>query len=69
MTTITIPKKLTKRGELIVIPRKEYESLLEAHRWKEDLDKDIEKSLAQHRRGQFIGPFRSVAELKKSLGE
>ena len=28
MTTITIPKKLTKGEELVVIPRKEYEEYL-----------------------------------------
>ena len=29
MTTITIPKKITKGEELIIIPRKEYEEYLE----------------------------------------
>lgn len=29
MTTITIPKKITKGEELIIIPRKEYEKYLE----------------------------------------
>ena len=67
MTTITIPKKLTQSGELIVISRKEYESLVRVHEWKEDLDRDLEKSLAQYRKGQLIGPFRSVAQLKKSI--
>ncbi len=28
MTTVTIPKKLAAEGDLILIPRKEYESLL-----------------------------------------
>lgn len=28
MATITIPKELTKKGELIIIPRKEYEEFL-----------------------------------------
>lgn len=32
MTTITIPKELTKKGDLILIPRKEYE---EFYQWKE----------------------------------
>ena len=67
METITIPKKLSKKGELVLISKKDYESLLKVHRWKEDLDKSLDKSIAQYRRGQFIGPFRSVAQLKKSL--
>lgn len=29
MSTITIPKSLTKRGELIVIPRKDFEKFLD----------------------------------------
>jgi hypothetical protein len=28
MVTITIPKELTKKGELVIIPRKEYEEFL-----------------------------------------
>jgi len=67
METITIPKKLSRKGDLVLISRKDYESLLKVHRWKEDLDKSIDKSIAQYRKGQFIGPFHSVAELKKSL--
>jgi len=35
MSTITIPKKLANKGDLIIIPRKEYESLLELHGYKE----------------------------------
>lgn len=30
MTTLTIPKKLTQKGDLVIIPRKEYEDLLRA---------------------------------------
>lgn len=28
MTTITIPKELTNKGELVIIPRREYEEFL-----------------------------------------
>ena len=28
MTTITLPKELTNKGELVIIPRKEYEEFL-----------------------------------------
>lgn len=28
MTTVTIPKALSKKGDLVIIPRKEYEELL-----------------------------------------
>jgi len=35
MTTITIPKTLAKKDDLVVLPRKEYESLLELKAVKE----------------------------------
>lgn len=35
MSTITIPKKLANQGDLIVIPRKEYEALLKLKKIKE----------------------------------
>ena len=35
MTSITIPKKLTKKGDLVVLSRKEYEALLELKKIKE----------------------------------
>jgi len=33
--TITIPHKLAKKGDLVVLPRKEYEELLELRKMKE----------------------------------
>lgn len=35
MTTITIPKELIKEKELVLVPRKEYEALLELKKTKE----------------------------------
>lgn len=67
METITIPKRFSKEGNLVVIPQKVYEALLGIMRWKADLDKDLRKSIAQYRRGQVVGPFRSVAQMKRSL--
>jgi len=32
MTIITLPKKLTKEGNLVIIPKREYEKLLKAFR-------------------------------------
>ena len=72
MQTITIPKQLLRRGDLVVIPRKEYEELLHARKIEEfyaELDKDLDRAIASHRRGESIGPFTSVAQLKKSLSK
>jgi len=62
MVTITIPKKLTKGEELIVIPRKEYENLLGSVEKKEytRLDKDLDRAIAEYRAGKFFGPFDRV---------
>ncbi|MBI2024455.1 hypothetical protein HYT00_03660 [Candidatus Giovannonibacteria bacterium] len=35
MTSITIPKQLAKKGDLVVLSRKEYEELLELKKIKE----------------------------------
>ena len=35
MNTVITPKKITSRNDLIVIPRKEYEALLELRKFKE----------------------------------
>lgn len=35
MSTITIPKKLAREGDLIVIPRREYEALVRLRKMRE----------------------------------
>lgn len=56
MVTITIPKKVTKGEELVVIPRKVYEKLL----FKIELNRDLEKALEDVRKGRLIGPFSTA---------
>lgn len=63
MVTITIPKKITKGEELIVIPRKVYEKLL----FKIELDRDLEKALEDVKRGRLIGPFSTAKEAIDAL--
>ena len=70
METVTIPKKLAKQGDLVVIPRTEYEELLSAKKVKEfyaELDRDLDKAIDSYKKGKAVGPFTSVAHLKKSL--
>lgn len=38
MTILTIPKKLTQKGDLVLMPRKEYEALLRAMQKKASKD-------------------------------
>ena len=35
MNTITIPKKLAEKDDLVVLPRREYEALLQLKKFKE----------------------------------
>ena len=70
METLTIPKKLTRRGDLVVIPRKEYEELLHARKIKEfyaQLDKDLDTAIKEYRAGKAYGPFTSVEESRRFL--
>jgi len=70
MATITIPKKITKGEELVIIPRKDYERLFdfrEKIKKAKTVDKDIEQSLREVKTGKTIGPFRTVDEMIKSL--
>ena len=71
MDTITIPKKLAQKGDLVVVPRKEYEELLRTHKkhkgFYEKLDTNLDMAIDSYRKGRTVGPFTSVASLKKSL--
>jgi len=69
MPTITIPKTLTQQGDLVVIPRREYQKILQLLSKKiySKLDKDLEEALIEARQGRTIGPFSSVKQLKNSL--
>ena len=71
MTTITIPKELAKKGDLVVVSREEYEEFLRLKKQKSflRLDKDLQEALRQVVRKETLGPFRSVKELKKALEE
>ncbi|MBI2003690.1 MAG: hypothetical protein HYS78_01800 [Parcubacteria group bacterium] len=71
MTIITIPKELTKTGELVVIPRQEYNKLLKG---KIEEIKEVNLTLAQKkvitaaRKRITRGEFLTFDELKTKLG-
>ena len=71
MKVITIPKKLASKDDLVVIPQREYGELLRIYKkhkeFYEELDRDLDKAIDSYRKGKAIGPFTSVAEMKKSL--
>ena len=76
MNIITIPQKLTKGDDLVIIPRKEYEKtkrILETISekqlwfWTKEWQKKEREADKEIKRNRIIGPFHSGKELLKSL--
>ncbi|PIP23706.1 MAG: hypothetical protein COX90_04265 [Candidatus Nealsonbacteria bacterium CG_4_10_14_0_2_um_filter_38_17] len=70
MVTITIPKKITKGKELVIVPKEDWEKILKLAKKKIsklELEKDLEKALEDVKKGRLIGPFDKVGDLIKSL--
>lgn len=61
MNTLTIPRKITKGEELVIIPRKEYEKLFAFPKSKK-LDPGLQEALEDVRAGRMIGPFSNLKE-------
>lgn len=69
MTTITIPKKVTKGAELIVIPRREYEKLITSRAIQEiPLTAADKKDVARARKNRSRGNYLTLDEFKRKLG-
>lgn len=69
MNTITIPKKIASRDDLIVIPRKEFEALLELRKFKEFSPTAIQKKALAKAESNFRNrKTLSYHELVKKLG-
>ena len=69
MTTITIPKKIAKGADLVIIPRKEYERLLISKKIVEFTPTVAEKrAIARGRKNFKKGNFLTIDELKNKLG-
>ena len=69
MNTITIPKKLAGKEDLIVIPRSEYEALVHLKRWREFTPTAAQKqALARAENNLRKGKTLSYHELRKKLG-
>lgn len=69
MGTITIPKKLIKGDDLVVVPRREYEALLELKKIREFVPTIAQKkSLLQARKNRKEGNYFTIDELRKKLG-
>ena len=69
MSIVTIPKKLASRDDLVVIPRNEYEALLELKKYKEFKPTVLQKRALAAAEANFKkGKTFSYHELAKKLG-
>ncbi len=64
---ITLPEKLIRERELVLIPRVEYEKLLNISEEQAELNKGIARSLKELKRRKVAGPFSNAKDLMKSL--
>ena len=74
MATLTIPKTLAAKDDLVVLPRKEYESLVRTAKARFVTSKPGKKlpawlraSLKDVEEGRVSGPFKTVKELMANL--
>lgn len=65
---VTIPRRIAQKGDLVVLPRQEYEDMRRSLKEQEHviqkkiLDAHIEESLAEIRAGKCYGPFDSAGK-------
>lgn len=68
MTLVTIPKKLARKGDLAIVPRREYEEFLEFKKAREFTPTAAErKALARARRDFRKGNFLTLEQLDRFL--
>ena len=69
MNNVTIPKKLAQKDDLVVVPRKEYEALLELKKIKEFIPTAVQKkALTKAEQNLKQGKTLSYNELVRKLG-
>ncbi len=68
MTTITIPKNLIKKDDLVIIPKKEYEQLVGFWINAEPIPKKTKIAIAKGLRQISEGKFLTSAQVKNALG-
>ncbi|MFY9493170.1 MAG: hypothetical protein WAP55_01710 [Minisyncoccia bacterium] len=71
INSVTIPKNMVEKGDLVIIPRKEYEEFL-SFRLKKTREVELtpaqKKALKEARKNLARGKFLTIHELKRKLG-
>jgi len=69
MNTLTIPRKLAQKDDLVIIPRKEYEALLNFKRAREFMPTSVQKrALVRAEKNFNRKKTLSYNELARKLG-
>ena len=64
---LSIPRELSRKGELVIMPRADYEKLLNISENQAELKEGISQSLKEIQKGKIAGPFKNSKDLIKSL--
>jgi len=68
MNIITVPKKLANKDDLVILPRKEYEALIELKKIREFTPTAAQKkSLVRARVNRKAGSYLTIDELREKL--
>ena len=69
MTSITIPQKLSKKGDLVVILRKDYEEFLELRKIIKYVNPTAQekKAIARGKKEIAKGQYSSLASVKHAM--
>jgi len=63
---ITIPREMARKGELVLIPRKEYEEFLRLREKREREERDTDEAIRvfkEEKRRKKLSRIKSLAEL------
>lgn len=68
MTPVTISKELIKKGDLVLIPRTEYEDLLRLRKIREvKMSTSQKRALKRARKNRAAGRFLTLHEFERKL--
>ncbi|MDD5750271.1 MAG: hypothetical protein PHU56_01280 [Candidatus Pacebacteria bacterium] len=66
-SVITLPRELTKKGEIVLLSRVKYDKLLRMVGRRVALDESIKEALDEAEKGKVSGPFKNSKDLIRSL--
>lgn len=65
---LTIPKKLIQRGELVIVPRVEYEAVLKVRKRLLDEERDTDAAIRAFEKEHAAGKLKKATTFSEILG-